>query len=215
MNVANSTSLPLVALPQPYWYRCVPRPYAYLPPRAGTARTRFNDGTLRVLYFAPDDRVAMFEARALLGSFFHAAVPAPGVRHAVVRYHISLGSSNTIVDAREHALPSIQTTIQEMTGDWLTYPRQYPAPNTNAPTQDLARAVYHLQGSPMGLIAPSARNPLANNLILFRDRLPRRSVSVDPQSPGQPHIGPPPSGGSASPPSPGTRRIRAALSQER
>ena len=205
MNAAHSTALPLVALPQPHWYRCVPSPYAHVPPRVGTTRTRFNDGNLRVLYFAPDDRVAMFEARAALGSFFHTAVPAPGVGYAVVRYHISLSS---IVDAREHALPRIQTTIQEMTGDWFTYPRQFPAPNTNAPTQDLAWAVYRLQGNPMGLIAPSACNPRANNLILFSDRLPRWSISVDPQWSGQPHIGPPPSGGPASPLSPGTRHIR-------
>ena len=207
MNAAHSTALPLVSLPQQHWYRCVPRSHAHLPPRVSTARTRFNDDNLRVLYFAPDERVAMFEARALLGSFFHAFAAAPDVRHVVVRYRISLGDSNVIVDAREHALPAIQTTIQEMTGDWITYPRQHPAPNTIAPTQDLARAVHRLQGNPIGLIAPSARNPLANNLILFSERLPRRSISVDPRTSREPQRGPPPRI-APSPPPLGERRIR-------
>lgn len=176
MNAARATTLPLVALPQPYWYRCVDQRYAHLAPRVGTTRTRFNDGSLGVLYFAPDARVALFEARALLGSIFHAAVPAPGARHAVVRYRISIGGRKTLVDASELALPHVQTTIQEMTGDWFTYPRG----NRDAPTQELANAICHLRGKPMGLIAPSARNPLVNNLVLYPARLPRQSIQVAP-----------------------------------
>lgn len=176
MNAANATALPLVALPQPYWYRCVDRRYAQLAPSVSTTRTRFNDGRLRVLYFAPDARVAMFEARALLGSFFHAALPAAGVRHTVVRYRVDLGPGCRIADATESALPQVQTTIQEMTGDWFTYPRR----GADAPTQELAEAIYRRRENPLGLIAPSARNPLANNLVLFADRLPKQSIQAVP-----------------------------------
>ena len=185
MMAIDACKLPWAAVPQKGWYRCVPRQYANLPPRISRTRTRFNDGRLGVLYFAPSPRVAMFEARALLGSFFHTAVPAPGGTYVVVKYLIEI-RGHVIVDAREARLPRIQTSIQEMTGDWLTYPRH----QENAPTQDLACGVHALQGNPrepgdnipaMGLVAPSARNPLVDNLILFADRLPDRSVRIDPE----------------------------------
>ena len=54
-----------------------------------------------------------------------------------------------IIDATELGLPSIQSTIQEMTGDWFTYPRR----GKDAPTQRLAEAIYHRRDSPIGLIA--------------------------------------------------------------
>lgn len=58
MKTGYSKTLPLVTLPRSDWYRCVPRPYARVAPRASTTPTRFNDGTLRVLYFAPNALVA-------------------------------------------------------------------------------------------------------------------------------------------------------------
>ena len=63
-----------------------------------------------------------------------------------------------------------------MTGDWFTYPRC----GVHAPTQELAEAIFRRPENPMGLLAPSARNPLANNLVLFPDRLPKQSIQAAP-----------------------------------
>ena len=177
MIVGKAIQLPSVALPQADWYRCVPAQFAHTPPRASTGRTRFNPGHLRILYFAPNPRLALFEARALLGSYFHASVPSPGQPYVVVQYQIHIGQQACIVDAREYELPVIDTTIQEMTGDWFTYPRNFPTTAIHAPTQNLADAIHRRRDEPVGLMAPSARNPFADNLILFEDRLPADSVA--------------------------------------
>ena len=176
MNLRRAADLPLIPLPTPTWYRAVQPALGRLPPRVSIGPTRFNPGrgALRLVYFARDDRVARFEARDILGSFFHASVPAAAVRHVVAEYNVAL-SDEPIVDAREPNLPTVDTTLQEMTGDWFTYPR---GSGVDAPTQQLAVAIHNREGHPLGLIAPSARNPLANNLILFADRLPRQSISL-------------------------------------
>ena len=117
------------------------------------------------------------KARALLGSYFHTSVPSPGQPYVVVQYQINFDQQACIVDAREYELPVIGTTIQEMTGDWFTYPRNFPTTATHAPTQNLADAIHKRRDKPVGLMAPSARNPLADNLILFEDRLPAESIA--------------------------------------
>ena len=109
----------------------------------------------------------------MLGHWFGDAVPSPGDRHVVVEYRIDLGTMPAIVDVRPPQLEIVETTVQEMTGDWHSYPSW----GMNAPTQDLASAIYARQDSPLGLTAPSARNPHKNNLVLFADRLPPRSIS--------------------------------------
>ena len=176
MIVGKANHLPSVALPRQDWYRCVPVQFAYFPPKTSTGRTRFNPGGLRILYFAPNPRVARFEARALLGSYFLMSVPNPAQPYVVVRYDINFDQQACVVDATEYELPVIGTTIQEMTGDWFTYPRNFPRTATNAPTQELADAIHKRGDEPVGLIAPSARNPFAENLILFEDRLPANSI---------------------------------------
>ena len=139
----------------------------------GEAASRYNSGRLRVMYFAPNPLLARFEARDLLGHWFGDAVPAERPRHVVVEYGIDIGAESVIVDVCPPQLAIIETTVQEMTGDWLTYPWE----TSNAPTQDLAQAVFRREDEPTGLIAPSARNPRQANLILFADRLPPRSIS--------------------------------------
>ena len=156
-----------------HWFRSVSEDYQYDPPLFRPRRSRFNPGNLRAMYFAPDPLLARFEARDVLGHWFGDAVPSLRDRHVVVEYRIELGLDPSIVDAGPAQLDAIETTVQEMTGDWHSY--RWRA--TTAPTQDLASAIFGLPDAPMGMMAPSARNPLRNNLILFADRLPRRSVS--------------------------------------
>ena len=173
MNYAHAGEIHLIRLPQVHWYRSVEKGYQFDPPLVNRNNTRFNGGNLQVIYFAPDQVLARFEARDVLGHWFGDAVPSPRERHVVVEYSIDLGSEPTIVDARPAQLAAVETTVQEMTGDW----RSYPWEGANAPTQDLANAIHAHPDTPLGLIAPSARNPKQNNLILFADRLPPRSIS--------------------------------------
>ena len=174
MNPARAGELPVIALPQARWYRSVEERYRFDPPLVHRSDpTRFNGGDLQVAYFAPDQVLARFEARDVLGHWFGDAVPAPRDRHVVVEYDIDLGSVPAIVDARPPQLYAVETTVQEMTGDWHSYPWA----SANAPTQDLASAVHARSDAPLGLVAPSARNPLQHNLILFADRLPPRSIA--------------------------------------
>lgn len=125
------------------------------------------------MYFAPDGLLARFEARDVLGHWFGDAIPSLGDRHVVLEYRIELGRGASIIDARPPHLAGVDTTVQEMTGDWQSYGLR----GTLAPTQDLATAVFDRPDNPMSLMAPSARNPLRDNLVLFAERLPPRSVS--------------------------------------
>ena len=176
MNHTRAAQLPLLPLTQQAWFRSVQERFQYEPPLVGDAASRFNSGQLQVMYFAPDPLLARFEARDLLGHWFGDAVPAPQrPRDIVVEYHIDIGGEPAIADARPPQLAMIETTVQEMTGDWSTYPWE----TCNAPTQDLALAVFDRHDAPTGLTAPSARNPRQANLILFPERLPsRRSISL-------------------------------------
>lgn len=175
MNHARAGELPLIRLDKIHWFRSVEERYQFEPPLVHTNRTRFNRGDLQVIYFAPDQVLARFEARDVLGHWFGDAVPSPRNRHVVVEYRIDLGSVAMIVDSRPPELVTVDTTVQEMTGDWHSYPWGV----TDAPTQNLASAIYARLDAPLGLTAPSARNPQQNNLILFADRLPPRSISFE------------------------------------
>ena len=124
------------------------------------------------MYFAPDPLLARFDARDVLGQWFGDAIPLRGDRHVVVEYRIELGPVASIVDTHPVHLATVDTTVQEMTGDW----QRYGLRGTLAPTRDLATAVFNRPDNPMGLMAPSARNPLRDNLVLFAERLPPRSV---------------------------------------
>ncbi|MDE0009453.1 MAG: RES domain-containing protein, partial [Gammaproteobacteria bacterium] len=137
MNHARAGELPLIRLAQILWYRSVEERYQFEPPLAREHPTRFNPGNLQVMYFASDQVLARFEARDVLGHWFGDAVPSPRDRHVVVEYSIDLGP-NPVVDARPPQLATVETTVQEMTGDWHSYPWG----DEDAPTQELARAIH-------------------------------------------------------------------------
>lgn len=174
MSPALAAQLPLLPLTEHEWFRSVDERFQFEPPLIGSAPSRFNPGDLRVMYFAPNPLLARFEARDLLGQWSGNAVPAPQARHVVVEYHVDIGPAPAVADLRVPQFATVETTMQEMTGDWLTYPWEAP----KAPTQDLAGAVYRMHDTAVGLIAPSARNPEQANLVLFADRLPTQSISI-------------------------------------
>ena len=166
-------------LRQTSWFRSVEQQYQYEPPHVRCSMTRFNSGNVRVIYFAPDPLLARFEARDILGQWFGDATPTFRDRHVVVEYRIDLAPRPVIVDAPPPPPPPPRSTTHRRhhrPGNDRRLAQLGPA-GKSAPTQDLASSVFNRPYSPMGLIAPSARNPLQNNLILFADRLPR-SVSL-------------------------------------
>ena len=175
MNHARVGELPIVQIAETSWFRSVPEEYQYEPPLFRPSKSRFNPGGIQAMYFAPDQLLARFEARDVLGQWFGRidhAVPSRLERHVVVEYRVRLGPRPAIVDVRLPQLAKLETSVQEMTGDWHSYGLR----GTEAPTQVLARAVLGRADAPMGLTAPSARNPLQDNLILFANRLPSESI---------------------------------------
>lgn len=92
----------------------------------------------------------------------------------------------------DFTLPSVRTvadtTVQELTGDWLGYyhrslfghalPAHLPrvaSDSAVAPTQRLANDAYN-STTAHGLLAPSAKSPTIANLVLFHARLPVGSL---------------------------------------
>ena len=171
MNPAHAHALPTTTLPGATWYRAVDPTAASAAPRPSIRPTRFNSGpaaspSFRLLYFAPDPVTALFEVEALLGSAFSFSVPNP-LRGAVVVSH-SVPQLD-VVDLGDPVNRSVvDTTRQELTGDWRLY--RHP-PTTPAPTQALARALHQTHPTVRGILAPSARNPSVNNLVVFYDRV--------------------------------------------
>ena len=171
MNTANVSRLPTISLPSATWYRAVDPAFASAAPHPSARVTRFNPGpaappSFSLLYFAPDPVTALFEVEALLGSAFSFSTPNP-FRGAVVVNHAV--PKLDIVDFGDPANRSIvETTRQELTGEWRVYRRTHTAP---APTQALAHAVHNSHTAVRGIRAPSARNPSVDNLIVFYDRV--------------------------------------------
>lgn len=174
------------------WYRAAPASTAnpfHLP--LATTVNRFNDGTgqFALLYLAADRLTALREARALYGPPASAPVPvSTPALWAVFEYALTLPAAAQVVDfgdptSRSRAAVSVQT----LTGDWESYSRQstgtHAQPGTTAsglppPTHELAGRLHSAVPVLVGFLAPSARNPLVTNLVLFVDRLPRGAVRL-------------------------------------
>ena len=174
-----------------FWYRAAPSGVAnphHLP--SASAINRFNDGTsgYRLLYFAQNPETALVEVRALLGFVPGPLVPAaPSPRSwTIFRYRIRLRHNHVVDFGQPENRAAIDTSVQELTGDWEGY-RIRPLcvvpthpimdGDIHAPTQRLgAWLATHLPRGYCGILSPSARNPLIQNLVLFCDRLPTCSV---------------------------------------
>ena len=177
------TGLSLHALPGPgyarmQWYRAVSRSHARAPLAWGhscTAKSRFKEAkaSFPVLYLAPDRSTALLEVRALLGHPRAGSITHVPGRWHVARVHVRL---DRIADLRtETERARIQTTIQELTGDWVNYAvRTASSPDVAstppAPTQQLGEDLYRMTPC-QGFLTPSARNSTLPNLVVFPDRV--------------------------------------------
>lgn len=84
-----------------------------------------------------------------------------------------------LTDVANHAL--LETSVQELTGDWLGYQRRtpqatVPVPLGVAPTQDLGAALLAV-GDVEAFLSVSAKAPDACNLVIFPERLEHLQLS--------------------------------------
>ena len=155
------------------WYRATG--LGYLPSALSSAhtagaRSRFNAGPLatspfEVLYFAADQQTALFEARAMLGN---PAVPGmavsnPNFTPVILNVTVILrdGAADLSTAAAQAAL---DTTAQELTGDWDGYQsRLMHTPVTEpigiAPTQELGQALFQTGIEGFRCFSPSTFQP--------------------------------------------------------
>jgi hypothetical protein len=159
----------------------------YLANPLGTAHTRthstrFNPGTVadpafEILYLAEDITVTLFEVQALLGSAYPGAtfVPNPaGGAWTTINVQVNLQS---VVDfTRTASRNLIETSIQELTGDWRAYALRNPnrqrggQHGSDVPTQLLGRRLARIRGVE-GFLSHSARIATRRNLMIFPRKL--------------------------------------------
>lgn len=183
MNLAACPALarrPLSAT----WYRAIQ--LKFWNSLLATAHTktipgRFNAGNparpgFEILYFAEDHQVAMFEVQALLGSPLPGSVyvPNPSGHWAVINVQLQLGRVVDLTRRSERMI--IDTSIQELTGDWRGYSLRNPNANlnkrpwTDVPTQKLGYGLNRIKNVE-GFLTYSARVPTRRNLIVFPKKL--------------------------------------------
>jgi len=167
------------------WYRALEP--GYLPTALRTAQTkiypsRYGAGAnalrpFEVLYLAEDHQVALYEVRALLGAPFAKAgvvvVPNPLKPWTILNVRVTLQKIADLTRASEQDL--LDTTAQELTGDWEGYQERKPHDSVNkpvgiAPTQALGQALYDLPDLE-GFRTISARLPARMILVVFPAKL--------------------------------------------
>ena len=165
------------------WYRAVK--LAHLTTPINTAHTRatpsrFAPGPnasspFEILYLSESLQVAQFEIGALAGDplLIGGLLNAPGSFAAVhVRVVLQRIADLTIVSQQD----LIETTAQELTGDWRGYQHRAAtnssirAPIGTAPTQDLGEAIFGVPGIE-GFRALSAKLAYHRNLIVFPEKM--------------------------------------------
>ena len=140
-----------------------------------TAKSRFKESktSFPVLYLAPDRLTALLEVRALLGHPRGGAIASSPGRWRVARVEVRLDRVADLRTATERA--RIQTTVQELTGDWVDYAVRTAssldvASTPPAPTQQLGEDLYRMTRC-QGFLTPSAKNSTLPNLVVFPDRV--------------------------------------------
>jgi hypothetical protein len=147
-----------------------------------TFASRYNEGRkalvpFEVLYLAEDHLAALFEVRAIVGDPYlrSGAVQLPNPRHAWIILNVRVQLREVADLTRVSQQKLIETTAQELTGDWEGYEERQPGDSVNqptgtAPTQDLGQALYSTPGLE-GFRTISARHPSRMLLVVFPEKL--------------------------------------------
>jgi hypothetical protein len=165
------------------WYRAVG--LAHLTTPINTTHTkatpsRFSAGPnvsspFEILYLAESPQVALFEFGALMGDplVVGGTLSAPG-SSAIVHVEVLLQRVADLTLVTQQDL--IETTAQELTGDWRGYQRRMAVtapvqePVGTAPTQDLGEALFAVAGIE-GFRTLSAKLAYHRNLIIFPEKM--------------------------------------------
>jgi hypothetical protein len=165
------------------WFRAVEPQFWQTAPQSAqtTGRpSRFNPGPsvrppFETLYLAEDPQVALFEAGALLGSPSRpgGALPQSRLAWAILNVGVRLHKvADLTVVSQQHL---VETTAQELTGDWEGYQLRGPRTSVSepvgiAPTQELVAALYQIPELE-GFRTLSARVPYSMVLVVFPQKL--------------------------------------------
>jgi hypothetical protein len=187
MNLAACASLATIPLTAT-WYRAIQLKFwnsLLATAHTATITGRFNAGNasrpgFEILYFAEDHQVALFEVQALLGSPYPGAayVPNPSTAWVVINVDIQLSRIADLTKAPQRKI--IDTTVQELTGDWRGYTLRisHATPGapywSNVPTQRLGHAL-HGVANLEGFLSYSARVATHRNLVVFPKKLQKGS----------------------------------------
>ena len=181
MNLAACAALP--SLPENRtWYRAID--INYLPNALQAAHTRdsssrYSPGPLlapadqfEILYLAGDPVTALFEFAAVFGDPT-SPIPNPRISATVLNVQVVLHAIYDLTDVA-HARVPLDVTAQELTGDWRGYQtrgphRPIPLPVGHAPTQELGTHIF--RSGIEGFLAPSAKIPTDQNLVIFPQNL--------------------------------------------
>lgn len=137
--------------------------------------------------------MALFEVQALLGSPTHPGgiIPHPRQTWTVLNVDVQL---QTVADlTQESQQQLLETTAQELTGDWRGYQQRSPATSVSqpvgvAPTQFLGAALFAVPGLE-GFRTLSAKLPYYSNLVIFPQKLqPGSQVVFSDPATGQRHV---------------------------
>ena len=147
--------------------------------------SRFNAGAnatplFEILYLAENPMVALFEVQALFGSPTQpgGVIPHPRQAWITVNVTVQLQAVADLTEVTAHT--RLETTAQELTGDWRGYQQRSPLtsvrePVGTAPTQALGAALYAVPGLE-GFRSLSAPLPYHSTLIVFPQKLQPGSV---------------------------------------
>jgi hypothetical protein len=130
---------------------------------------------LEILYLSENSQVAQFEIGALFGNPLvpGGILSAPG-SFAVVHVKVTLHRVVELTQVSEQDL--LETTAQELTGDWRGYFQRTAAsallqePVGAAPTQELGEALFSIPGIE-GFRTPSAKLAYHRNLVVFPEKM--------------------------------------------
>ena len=182
-NVAQLQTRPETKI----WYRAIQPQHWASSLKTSQSRgisSRFNIGAAAkpqysVLYLAENPVVALFEAQAIFGS----TISPPGIiahpRRAFITINVQVQLAR-IVDLSDPTNQAvIDTTAQELTGDWRGYHTRsqhtsVSRPLAPAPTQELGAAL-HAQRYLEGFLTVSAKLPTYQTLVVFPQNLGKNS----------------------------------------
>jgi len=159
------------------WYRAIAARHwetALKTDHTSEVTTRFNPGKsattpFEILYLAENQVVALYEVGALLGPPHRAIADPSQSKTLIIDVSVALNSVADLTDPSQRDL--IGGSVQELTGNWDTYnPGE-------APTQQLGSALFATKNVE-GFLAYSARVPRSRTLVVFPQKLLKRSELV-------------------------------------